>query len=246
VQFCVQTCTILAGNVPVPDGSVNGAHPAIIVAGVHHPVPGRQPASMEWIFLEPIDEKNRNNLFLMDSTANPAPLGLCAFGMTTLLLSLHNAGMIALASPILAMAIFYGGLAQVIVGIMEWKKNNSFGMLTFGSFGFFWISFAALLMIPALGLGKAPGPAELAAFLGVWGIFAFGLFVCTLKMHRLLQVTLAAVVLLVILLVAAQLTASSTVLTLGGIVGIIAGGLALYIGMGQVINEIHGRRLLPV
>jgi uncharacterized protein len=182
----------------------------------------------------------------MDSTANPAPLGLCAFGMTTLLLSLHNAGMIALASPILAMAIFYGGLAQVIVGIMEWKKNNSFGMLTFGSFGFFWISFAALLMIPALGLGKAPGPNELAAFLGVWGIFAFGLFVCTLNMHRLLQVTLAAVVLLVVLLVAAQLTASSTILTLGGIVGIIAGGLALYMGMGQVINEIHGRRVLPV
>jgi hypothetical protein len=129
---------------------------------------------------------------------------------------------------------------------MEWKKNNSFGMLTFGSFGFFWISFAALLMLPALGLAKGPGPSELAAFLAVWGIFAFGLFVCTLKMHRLLQVTLAAVVLLVVFLVAAQLTGSSTILTLGGIVGIIAGGLALYMGMGQVINEIHGRRLFPV
>jgi succinate-acetate transporter protein len=196
--------------------------------------------------MEHMEEKNRNNLFLNDNTANPAPLGLCAFGMTTILLSVHNAGLTALSSPILAMAIFYGGIAQVLVGIMEWKKNNSFGMLTFGSFGFFWISFAAILMLPALGLAKGPQPVELAVFLAVWGIFALGLFICTLKMHRLLQVTLAAVVLLVALLVAAQLTGSSLVLNAGGVVGIVAGALALYMGMGQVINEIYGRRVLPV
>lgn len=196
--------------------------------------------------MEHLEEKNRNNLFLNDNTANPAPLGLCAFGMTTILLSVHNAGVTALSSPILAMAIFYGGIAQVIVGIMEWKKNNSFGMLTFGSFGFFWISFAAILMLPVLGLAKGPQPVELAVFLALWGIFALGLFICTLKMHRLLQVTLAAVVLLVVLLVAAQLTGSSLVLNAGGVVGIIAGALALYMGMGQVINEIYGSRVLPV
>ncbi len=196
--------------------------------------------------MEHLEEKNRNNLFLIDNTANPAPLGLCAFGMTTILLSVHNAGVTGLSSPILAMAIFYGGIAQVIVGLMEWKKKNSFGMLTFGSFGFFWISFAAILMLPALGLAKGPQPVELAVFLAVWGIFALGLFICTLKMHRLLQVTLAAVVLLVILLVAAQLTASSLILNAGGVVGIIAGALALYMGMGQVINEIYGSRVLPV
>jgi uncharacterized protein len=196
--------------------------------------------------MELMEEKNRNNLFLNDNTANPAPLGLCAFGMTTMLLSLHNAGLTALSSPILAMAIFYGGVAQVIVGTMEWKKNNSFGMLTFGSFGFFWISFATLLMLPALGLAKAPGATELAAFLAIWGVFAFGLFICTLAMHRLLQITLAAVVLLVIFLVAAQLTGSALILTIGGVTGLVAGGLALYMGMGQVINEIFGRKVLPV
>ncbi|MEA5036677.1 MAG: acetate uptake transporter, partial [Methanocorpusculum sp.] len=73
--------------------------------------------------MDNIDEKNRNNLFLMDNTANPAPFGLCAFGTTTILLSLHNAGITDLTSPIIAMALFYGGLAQLIVGIMEWKKN---------------------------------------------------------------------------------------------------------------------------
>jgi uncharacterized protein len=196
--------------------------------------------------MQHLEEVNRNNIFMMDNTANPAPLGLCAFGMTTLLLSLHNAGFTGLSSPIIAMAILYGGVAQAIVGIMEWKKKNSFGMLTFGSFGFFWITFAAILMLPALGLAKAPTPTELAAFLAVWGIFAFGLFICTLKMHRLLQVTLAFVVLLVALLVAAQLTGNPLILTLGGFTGLVAGGLALYMGMGQVINEIFGSRVLPV
>jgi len=196
--------------------------------------------------MEHIEEINRNNLFLNDNTANPAPLGLCAFGMTTLLLSLHNAGLTGLSSTIIAMALLYGGIAQVIVGIMEWKKKNSFGMLTFGSFGFFWISFATLLMLPVLGLAKAPQPVDLAAFLAIWGIFALGLFICTLRMHRLLQITLAAVVLLVVLLVAAQLTGSALVLMLGGVMGIVAGALALYMGMGQLINEIYGSRVLPV
>jgi uncharacterized protein len=193
-----------------------------------------------------IKEQSRNNIFLVDDTANPAPLGLCAFGMTTIVLSLHNAGLTALGSPILAMALFYGGVAQIIAGIMEWKKNNTFGLVTFGSFGFFWISFATLLMLPVLGLAKSPGAVELAAFLGVWGIFAAGLFVCTLKMHRVLQVTLLAVVLLVILLVWAQLSWNALILVLAGLMGLIAGGLALYIGLGQVINEVHEKRIFPV
>jgi uncharacterized protein len=196
--------------------------------------------------MEPIEEKSRNNLFLIDSTANPAPLGLCAFGMTTILLSVHNAGVTDLTSPIIAMALFYGGLAQLIVGIMEWKKNNTFGMVTFGSFGLFWISFATILILPVTGLAKAPSALDLAAFLSVWGILILGLFICSLKMHRLLQVTLGAVLLLVILLVAASLTGSGMIHTLAGITGIVAGALALYMGIGAVINEIYGSRVLPV
>lgn len=196
--------------------------------------------------MEPIEEKSRNNIFLVDDTANPAPLGLCAFGMTTMLLSLHNTGLIPLASPIIAMTIFYGGIAQVIAGIMEWKKNNTFGMLTFGSFGFFWITFAGIMILPALGVAKAPGAADLAAFLSVWGVFAIGLFICTFRMHRILNVTLFFVVLLVVLLVAAELTEMSLIKTLGGVTGLIAGLLALYIGMGQTINEVYGKKIFPV
>jgi len=196
--------------------------------------------------MEPIEEKNRNNLFLVDNTANPAPLGLCAFGMTTILLSIHNAGITGLTSPIVAMAFLYGGLAQVLVGIMEWKKKNTFGMVTFGSFGLFWISFGSILVLPELGLAKSPTAVDLAAFLFVWGLLITGLFVCTLKMHRLLNVTFAAVLLLVILLVAANLTGIHLVHTLAGVTGIVAGVLALYMGVGAVINEIYGSRVLPV
>ena len=196
--------------------------------------------------MEHIDEKSRNNLFLVDDTANPAPLGLCAFGMTTILLSLHNAGLTALGSPILSMALLYGGIAQVIAGIFEWKKNNTFGMLTFGSFGFFWISFAFILILPKMGFSVAPTNIELAAFLGIWGLFAFGLFICTFKMHRVLQVTLFTVVLLVAFLVAGEITEIALLGKLGGVVGVIAGLLALYIGMGQVINEVFGERIFPV
>ena len=192
------------------------------------------------------EDTNRNNIFLSDNTANPAPLGLCAFGTTTILLSLCNAGIIGISSPVLAMAIFYGGIAQIIAGLMEWKKNNNFGFLTFVSFGFFWITFAGLLMLPALGLAKAPQPVDLAAFLSVWGIVALGLLICTAKMHRSLQATVLAVVLLIALLVAAELTGSGLIKMAGGIMGIIAGGLALYIGLGQVINEVHNRKIFPV
>jgi len=192
------------------------------------------------------EETNQNNLFLMDNTANPAPLGLCAFGSTTILLSLCNAGIIGLTSPVIAMALLYGGLAQLIAGLMEWKKNNNFGFLTFVSFGFFWISFAGLMMLPALNLAKAPQPVDLAAFLAVWGIIVLGLLICTLNMHKSLQVTLLAVLLLVVLLVAAELTGSGLIKMCGGIMGLIAGGLALYIGLGQIINEVHNRKILPV
>ena len=84
-----------------------------------------------------MSEENRK---IMDSTGNPAPLGLAAFGMTTILLNLHNAGLFALGSMILAMGIFYGGIAQIIVGIMEWKKGSTFGTIAFLSYGLFWLS----------------------------------------------------------------------------------------------------------
>ena len=89
-------------------------------------------------------------IIIKDTTANPAPLGLMGFGMTTVLLNLHNAGIIPLSSMILAMGLCYGGLAQVIAGVMEWKKHNTFGTLAFTSYGLFWLSLVVMLVLPVL------------------------------------------------------------------------------------------------
>src|ERR1043165_7950704 len=86
-----------------------------------------------------------------DGIANPGPLGLCAFGMTTVLLNIHNAGFFEMNAMIYAMGIFYGGLAQVIAGILEAKKNNTFGLTAFTSYGFFWLTLVGLLVLPKFG-----------------------------------------------------------------------------------------------
>src|ERR1700709_1793877 len=104
-----------------------------------------------------------------DGIANSAPLGLCAFGMTTVLLNLHNAGFFELSSMILAMGIFYGGCAQVIAGVIESKKNNTFGLTAFTSYGFFWLSFVGLIVMPKLGWVAAPAGNAMVCYLSIWG-----------------------------------------------------------------------------
>ena len=193
-----------------------------------------------------MERPNRNDVFIVDETANPAPLGLCAFGMTTILLSLHNAGYIGLSASIIGMALFYGGIAQVIAGLLEWKKNNIFGFVTFGSFGFFWLTFAAISLLPSMGISVAPTAIDMAAFLFVWGLFVLGLLICSLRLHKLLLITLAFVLLMVISLIVGDVTGVELFKNLGGYSGIVAGFLALYMGMAQVINDVYQEPVLPV
>src|SRR5579862_7609507 len=99
------------------------------------------------------------------NTANPAPLGLFGFGMTTVLLNLHNAGFYKMNTMILAMGICYGGAAQVIAGVMGWKKNNTFGTTAFTSYGFFWLSLVALVLMKKLDPALATEEHAMAAYL---------------------------------------------------------------------------------
>ncbi|MDD4127752.1 MAG: acetate uptake transporter, partial [Methanomicrobium sp.] len=179
-------------------------------------------------------------MFIIDGTANPAPLGLLAFGMTTVLLNLHNAGYFGLGSMIMAMGIFYGGLAQVVAGIMEWKKKNTFGTTAFCSFGFFWISLVALLILPALGLAEASGKLEMAAYLFMWGLFTAVMFVATLKLNRALQVVFGTLAILFFLLALGDYTGIALITKIAGYEGIICGLSAIYAGLAQVLNEVYG------
>ncbi len=115
-------------------------------------------------------------VIIKDTSANPAPLGLLAFGLTTVLLNLHNAGIFEMNSMILAMGIFYGGIAQIIAGIMESKKNNTFGFVAFVSYGSFWLTLVALIVIPKFGWVPAASASAMIAYLIMWGIFTSLLF----------------------------------------------------------------------
>jgi hypothetical protein len=183
---------------------------------------------------------------LVDTTTNPAAFGLCGFGMSTLLLNLHNVGLFPLDSMIMAMGIFFGGIAQVMVGNMEAKKNNMFGMVAFGSYGFFWIILIALMMIPKLGLGEAPSPQAMGWFLTIWGIFSTGLFIATFKLTRMMRILFGSVVALFFLLAIADFTGNATVKLLAGIDGIFSGSFALFLALAMVINSTFNREVIPL
>jgi succinate-acetate transporter protein len=181
-----------------------------------------------------------------DGIANPAPLGLCAFGMTTVLLNLHNAGFFPMNSMILAMGIFYGGLAQVIAGVIEAKKNNTFGLTAFTSYGFFWLSLVGLIVMPKLGWAAAASDSAMAAYLGIWGVFTLCLFFGTLRLNRALQFVFASLTILFFLLAAEHATGNESIGKFAGYEGIICGASAIYAGIANVLNDVYGRVVLPL
>src|SRR5256714_2189632 len=124
---------------------------------------------------------------IKDTTGNPAPLGLLGFGMTTVLLNFHNAGFYELNAMILAMGICYGGVAQIIAGLMEWRKNNTFAATAFISYGLFWLSLVTLFVLAKLGLGAASSETSMAAYLAMWGLFTAVMFVGTLRLNWAFQ-----------------------------------------------------------
>lgn len=183
---------------------------------------------------------------IKDTTANPAPLGLLAFGMTTILLNFHNSGVYELNSMILAMGLFYGGTAQVIAGIMEWKKNNTFGLTAFVSYGFFWLTLVGLLVMPKLGWAAPTSPMGMACYLALWGVFTLFMFVGTLRLSKALQVVFGTLVILFFLLAIGDATANASLKTIAGYEGLFCGASAVYTGIAQVLNEVYGKTLLPL
>ena len=186
--------------------------------------------------------------------ANPAPLGLLGFGLTTVLLNLHNAGFFPLDTMILAMGLAYGGLAQVIVGIMEFKKGNTFGTVAFTSYGLFWWSLVALLVLPSFSFAgiSAPTHPGLAAYFFMWGLFTFVMFFGTLKKNRALQFVFASLTILFFLLTARELTVNAvlfgnvTINTVLGYEGVICGLSAVYLAVAEILNETYQKTVLPI
>ena len=184
---------------------------------------------------------------IKDTTGNPAPLGLLGFGMTTVLLNLHNAGFYGLNSMILAMGICYGGAAQIIAGIMEWRKGNTFATTAFLSYGLFWFSLVTLIILAKLGWASPSNDTAMAAYLAMWGLFTGVMFIATLRLNRALQVVFVTLTILFFLLAIGDYTnASVSFKQFTGYEGIFCGFSAIYAGLAQVLNEIFGKTVLPL
>ena len=178
--------------------------------------------------------------------ANPAPLGLMGFGMTTVLLNIHNAGFFELGSMILAMGVFYGGIAQIIAGIMEFKKGNTFGTTAFTSYGLFWLTLVFLIVFPTLGWKQGPSSAFMGWYLFMWGLFTFFMWIGTFGKNRALQFVFFSLWILFLLLAVEHWSGSEVIGVAAGYEGIICGFSAIYLAMAEVINESHGKTVLPI
>jgi uncharacterized protein len=191
---------------------------------------------------------NNTTIFMETKLANPAPLGLMGFGMTTILLNIHNAGFSPVSDMILAMGIFYGGIAQVIAGIMEFKKGNTFGTTAFTSYGLFWITLVAIFVFPDLAGGK--GVRSDNAFVGwylfLWGVFTFFMWIGTLNKNRVLQFVFLSLWILFFLLAIRNWTGFTWVGRIAGWEGIVCGASAVYLAMAEVLEEARGKKILPV
>ncbi len=190
---------------------------------------------------------NEQEIKIKDSTGNPAPLGLLGFGLATILLNIHNAGFYGLNSMVIGMGIFMGGLAQIIAGIQEWKKNNTFGATAFTSYGLFWLALVALWLLPSANLYViTPSKVAIGWFLLMWGLFTSGMFVGTLKLNRALQVVFASLAILFFLLAIGDFTGDKTITVIAGFEGIFSGLSAFYTCLALVLNEIYGKKVLPL
>lgn len=181
----------------------------------------------------------------MPAIANPAPLGLFGFGVTTVLLNLHNADIIPLSIVIVAMGFALGGAAQIIAGIMEFKNRNVFGATAFTAYGFFWWSLILIWFNPFPNIAAADDY-SMGFYLLLWAIFTLMMYVGTLTHNRSLQIVFLTLTILFILLSIADFTGIHAIQVAGGWVGIVCGLTAIYTGLAQVINHEHGKPMLPL
>ena len=180
---------------------------------------------------------NEQTMKIADTTANPGALGLAGFSLATLMLSFHNMGLFGESLTVVAMAIFVGGLVQLLAGMFAWKKGNTFETVAFIGFGVFWLSFAYISIAPFGAV--AAGNFSLGLYLLLWGIFGLGLFFGTLKMgNKALIVVFALLVLTFFVTAAAHFVAAAAIALAAGICAFFLGAAAFHTAMKIVLDGI--------
>lgn len=179
--------------------------------------------------------------------ANPGPLGLLGFGMTTVLLNLHNAGLLPLSIVIVAMGVALGGLAQIIAGVRELKQGNTFAGTAFTAYGLFWWSLVLIWVNPWADNGiEAASKVAMGYYLLLWGIFTGFMFIGTLKHNRATQVVFGSLTILFVLLALGDFLSNHTITMIAGYEGILCGLSAIYSAVGQIVNGEFEKPILPL
>ena len=181
-----------------------------------------------------------------EKTANPGPLGLLGFGMTTVLLNLHNAGILELSVVIVAMGFALGGAAQIVAGVSELRNGNTFGGTAFTAYGLFWWSLCLIWINPFKPGILSADSVSLGIYLLLWGIFTLFMFIGTLKHNRATQAVFLSLTVLFFLLSAGDFTGIKSITTVAGIVGIFCGASAIYSAMAQIVNGEFGKTVFPL
>jgi uncharacterized protein len=194
------------------------------------------------------DEMAPEGTPLAPSIADPAPLGLAAFAMTTFVLSFFNAGLVNSSGEpvVLGLALAYGGAAQVLAGMWEFRNNNTFGATAFTSYGAFWLSFWAFNQfyagkVPAGEVGDAVG-----LYLIAWGIFTAYMFIASMRVSLAVMAVFALLTITFILLGIGESSASTGLSKVGGWIGIATAVVAWYASFAGVTNSTFRRTVMPV
>ena len=179
--------------------------------------------------------------------ANPAPLGLAAFGVTTVVLSSINAGFLPpeATAAVVPLAFAFGGLAQLITGVLEYVNGNTFGTVAFTAYGAFWLWYSTLVWTIGAGWIKPPAPVGVAAVLLMWGVFTLYMWIATFKANKGVFTTFLFLWVTFFLLAGGDF-GWTLGKRLGGIVGLITGVVALYVSFAEVVNGTFGKEAVPL
>ncbi len=184
----------------------------------------------------------------LPAIADPAPLGLAALAVTTLVLSVFNAGLLSRSGlpVVLGVAVAYGGIAELLAGMWEFRRGNAFGAMAFGSFGAFWLSYWALEQFLIRQIPLAERGNALGLFFIVWAIFAALMFVASVRTTAAVGVTLALLTVTLLLLGIGDAGAQSELVKVSGWFGIATAAAGLYAAFAALINSTYERTVLPL
>jgi uncharacterized protein len=180
--------------------------------------------------------------------ADPGPLGLAAFALTTFVLSMFNADLVGRSGEpvVLGLALAYGGIAQLLAGMWEFRTGNTFGAVAFSSFGAFWLSYWALVTFFAADLSPAHAGSDVGLYLWAWGIFTTYMFIASLRTTGAVALVFFLLAITFILLGIGNSGADDSIVKAGGWVGLATALAAWYASFAAVTNSTFGRTVLPV